>query len=1291
MPRTEDGAAWESSTETPERNGLAAGRERSATGRPDDGTTSGQGGGVAGEQCGGCTDGQDGSVGVGRDVDAAPGQDDGATAAAQVVRADGSAKVRAVTSYQGVTPGLDEASICEQVKVQLAEWRKQAEADGHRQQNGQVTDEEAHLAAINQAVLAEQRRRDEVAAKALREKATELRGAAAVAHEEARHGEAKEIKLDTGAQFSVAGEEWHAYGGRQNVLPPVDYVEGFTGALAKVLVVWRIAFRTQYDQLMVVDALVVSGATTEFLLGEDWMLTNGVNIDFTACEMKWWDDDNKTSYHSAAAAKSQEARKQYEWHGAYSESHGKHLPVCGAGGGGARWRHGVVRVSAARGTTLDVGTNADDALGTWAPTTDDMDVKELAGGLTRDGVMRWLQELGGEKKPLSNEGDLDVGDMSSEDKELLMTLVRHYPTLLEPREGCPSATTLGVEHEIHIGMEAPIKVRPRRHAQQEHETIDGQVEEMLKNGVIEESHGAWGFPVVLVKKKDGSVRFTSLDLHSGNWQVPVAEKDRDKTGFVTRRGLFRFVRMPFGLANAPGTFQRMMDAVLRGLTWQTCLVYLDGVIIFTMGDVTRHVVELAAVLERLSKAGLSLKARKCTFTSEKLEYLGHELDAEGVRPMGSLVDSVQRFPEPTDATEGKRFVHMTGFHRRFIPNFGSKAAPMTWLLRKDAVWRWAEPQQEAFEELKKALTGRPVLAYPDFSRPFKLVMDASQVGLGAALTQDQDALSRAPVKAVVAGQRAREAPELYGGEIQITEAEIKSEQARDKAVKRLSEKGRYGASIIEVSYGLVCKRNEHGGSRVVLPSTLWAKALREHHASIFACHPHAADVCANRGSVLVNGYESAREALGASVSRLWVTEVESQRSSATATKPGGGRRWRWALGVAGPLPLTADAIAIHRAVHCDKVGHDVRADAGVGYGWDTRAEWARDRGTGGFTAGEADDTSALPAGLVGAGRAVSPHMEGHGVPVRGGGAERLGSVVVMRSLRLQRGPAHGYAVYSERANGGAETSSAGFDNWSLVREDNDEHMIVHSSFMVSCRYPSDSLGSVADRILRELADEDAAAEESEMRSDEAMVAQNETDESTATESRQQEETGNQPRGISNGTEQGANEIPVSEETRPDEGGFSGTTGPGLVVENVREAGEVFRPRQQAESTKEGSPPRQTTRRTRDDHDPDGMYEDETRGEPRDTGMAVEMARGRGRPRQQEPIPVLLQVATARYIVERARRMVLNQAGRYVVEHEVKYSERPGMQAERRWLSAEMLEELRDAGKVEDDLAAGDGV
>lgn len=111
------------------------------------------------------------------------------------------------------------------------------------------------------------------------------------------------------------------------------------------------------------------------------------------------------------------------------------------------------------------------------------------------------------KGPLSNEDELDIGNLGDTDKELSLTLLRLYPTLLEPQKGCPPMTTLGVQHETHAGNEAPIKVRPRRHAHEDHQFIDDNVDSMLRYGVVEEGHGAWGFPVVLVKKKDGSVRF----------------------------------------------------------------------------------------------------------------------------------------------------------------------------------------------------------------------------------------------------------------------------------------------------------------------------------------------------------------------------------------------------------------------------------------------------------------------------------------------------------------------------------------------------------------------------------------------------------------------------------------------------------------------------------------------------------------------------------------------------------------------------------------------------------------
>ncbi|KAG6604545.1 Gag-pol fusion protein [Phytophthora cinnamomi] len=274
----------------------------------------------------------------------------------------------------------------------------------------------------------------------------------------------------------------------------------------------------------------------------------------------------------------------------------------------------------------------------------------------------------------------------------------------------------------------------------------------------------------------------------------------------------------------------------------------------------------------MAKAGLSLKASKCTFAAERLKYLGDELDRDGVRPMLSLVQSVVDFPVPTNTKEIKRFVHMAGYYRRFVPELASRASPMTKLLRKGVVWRWAEPQQAVFEDLKAALTERPLLAYPDFSRPLRLVTDASKVGLGATLVQDQgrgrlhrwalqlqeydfeviyrpgasnvvaDALSRAPVGAVTgAGQRASDGANqrderVVGGEGQLTDREIRAGQAKDRAVKKLRSKGECGDRDVVVVHGIVYIRESDGGLRVVLPTTLWAKALREGHDSVFACH-----------------------------------------------------------------------------------------------------------------------------------------------------------------------------------------------------------------------------------------------------------------------------------------------------------------------------------------------------------------------------------------------------------------------------------------------------------------------
>ncbi|GMG16831.1 unnamed protein product [Phytophthora fragariaefolia] len=546
-----------------------------------------------------------------------------------------------------------------------------------------------------------------------------------------------EVRLDTGAQFSIAGDELRKYGRCLTRSAPVDIVEGFGGGQARVLGVWQFVGTTIYQQRVTVNALLVEGQGSELLIGEDWMTERHVKLDFGKRELKFHNDHDEGII------------VPFKCHGV--------TPLLEAPG---EWAATVrltktvklvtnvrsiehMAVNAPEGTTglflPKPATKRHLLVAPTVPTDETMTLLVMNRELERARVAEWVRNLKKEdRKPLSNEDSLDTGEMEPADRDLMIALLRQHADIIEKKEGCPPLAKAPVEHHINTGDAAPIMLRRRRHAVTENEIIDNNVDDMLKDGVIEEGSGAWGFPVVLVKKKDGTVRrFTSLDLHAGYWQLAVAQEDRPKTAFTTRRGLFRFCRMPFGLCNAPSTFQRLMDCVLRGLTWVCCLVYLDDVIIFSKGSVARHVVELAVVLERLSAAGLSLKASKCSFAAKKMEYRGHNLTPEGIQPTDRLVKAVVDFPRPTDTAEVRRSVALAGYYRRFMPSFGARMSPLTKLLRKPSEWQWGNEQEEAFRWAKAGLSRKPVLIYPGYRLPFKLTTDASKAGLGAVLSQDQ--------------------------------------------------------------------------------------------------------------------------------------------------------------------------------------------------------------------------------------------------------------------------------------------------------------------------------------------------------------------------------------------------------------------------------------------------------------------------------------------------------------------------------------------------------------------------
>ncbi|KAE9349611.1 hypothetical protein PF008_g6814 [Phytophthora fragariae] len=226
----------------------------------------------------------------------------------------------------------------------------------------------------------------------------------------------------------------------------------------------------------------------------------------------------------------------------------------------------------------------------------------MSGELRRDHVKAWIDELGGDSEtPLEDESEVKVGVDDDDSRSLIVKLLRVYRQLVQDTGDCPPATALSTEHHIDTGEAAPIMLKRRRQAQTEDAVVETNVRKMLAAGVIE-GNGAWGFlretfPVVLVKKKDGEVRFcvdyralnkitnkdvyplpridetleavggtllfSTLDLKAGYWRIKMADEDKAKTAFLTKQGLYQFVRMPFGLTNAPSTFQRMMNSVLR--------------------------------------------------------------------------------------------------------------------------------------------------------------------------------------------------------------------------------------------------------------------------------------------------------------------------------------------------------------------------------------------------------------------------------------------------------------------------------------------------------------------------------------------------------------------------------------------------------------------------------------------------------------------------------------------------------------------------------------------------------
>ena len=226
-------------------------------------------------------------------------------------------------------------------------------------------------------------------------------------------------------------------------------------------------------------------------------------------------------------------------------------------------------------------------------------------------------------------------------------------------------------------------------------------------------------------------------LASGYWQVAMSPAAKRKAAFVTNEGLFQFRVMPFGLCNAPATFERLMDRVLCGMRWSRCLVYLDDVISFG-GTVTEALGRLKEVLSRLSNFGLQLKAKKCTYMHTKVVFLGHIVGRTGLACDPAKLAAVQNWHAPDKVKGVRQFVGFVGYYRRFVKNFADLSEPLVALTRNGAPFVCTDRQQAAFEALKACLVCAPILGFPTKSGRFVLDTDASLFAVGGVLSQLQN-------------------------------------------------------------------------------------------------------------------------------------------------------------------------------------------------------------------------------------------------------------------------------------------------------------------------------------------------------------------------------------------------------------------------------------------------------------------------------------------------------------------------------------------------------------------------
>ena len=365
-------------------------------------------------------------------------------------------------------------------------------------------------------------------------------------------------------------------------------------------------------------------------------------------------------------------------------------------------------------------------------------------------------------------------NLNEEEKKLLREICFKYQDVFY-LPGDKLSCTTAAKHTIQLepGV-TPINTRPYMLPESQKEEIDRQVKQLVDDGIVVSSESPWNSPLLIVLKRawpDGKPKwrmvvdfrklnektvgdahplpditeimdqlgqskyFTCLDMAMG-YQIELEPGEGPKTAFSTKQGHWGYLRLPFGLKTAPATFQKMMNTVLSGLTGTRCFVYLDDIVLYAR-SLAEHDVNLREVLDRLRTYKLKLQPEKCQLLRKEVSYLGHVISEDGVRPDPLKVLAIEGFPTPSNQKQLKTFCGMISYYRCFIPDCSRIASPLYKLLKKDAKFEWVEAQENAFQHLKSKLMNQPILQYPDFGKELVLTTDASNLGLGAVLSQGQ--------------------------------------------------------------------------------------------------------------------------------------------------------------------------------------------------------------------------------------------------------------------------------------------------------------------------------------------------------------------------------------------------------------------------------------------------------------------------------------------------------------------------------------------------------------------------